>query len=99
MTIGIIAAVVRSRSLEFDLTVIGIGCFVTAIIMATSLMMRRARTESWDDINPLKTDVRSNMMRAYRASAKSRMPLYWALGFGILGAILLVAAGILQVVR
>ena len=99
MIIGIVAATLRPKSLEFDLTVIGICSFVTALVMVTSLFLQRQRTSSWDDLSPLKTDVRSNMMRAYRASAKLSWPTYCAIGFGVLGALLLLVAGILQLFR
>ena len=93
------ASISGSNSQVFDLVVISIGCFLTALLIASSMMMRRVRTEEGDQINPLDRDFRSNIMRAYRDSSKLKWPFYWAIGLVILGIVLVVIAGILQLLR
>lgn len=96
MFFGVVVMVTRSRSLEFDLVALGIGCLAGAIAGGGSQLFQRSSTESFDDVNPLNTDFRSNLKRTYRAAAKLNFPLYFALALGVLGVVLLVIAGILK---
>ena len=87
----------NSKSLVFDLTTIGLGSLLGAFLLSTSYLLQRYRTASWDDVNPLNTDPRSNLKRAYRASALLNWPMYFALGFAIIGVVLLCTAGVLLI--
>jgi hypothetical protein len=90
--VGALTATQSAKSIQEDFLALGLICIACGLVSVLTWFKTRRRTSTWD-VNPLQNDVRSNLKRAYHASAQIRWTMYFSWGVVAVGIVLVIVAG------